>query len=311
MAGDWPGIVPFIGPAKNYTRGRAYGAPVIGILHATANTATPTEEAQYAKRANPASAHAYAGDANPNLIQSVPLGDYAWHAGGSFGNRRGVGLEVCGLTKWTRSQWTKDLRDIRGAAQFMRLVYNKTGIRMRHLTRTQFKSLESSPSRSRSGWISHQEYNLWAADAKSDHTDPGPGYPWDIMLNLALNGDNDVTTADVIAGLETPRDMTSSGVARELQAAGWNTKFSTRYMLEVLFARAVSGRSTNEIIDAIDTEIDEESIASMVVSDVLAQLNAQQIAQLIIDNVSHEIATDTVSEIASRLNAASQQLDAG
>jgi hypothetical protein len=198
---DFPGRgIVWLGPAASYTRGRPDGPPMLGVLHCTANTATPTQEAQYAARSNPASAHFYAGDASPAIVQSVRLADYAWHAGGAFGNRRGVGLEVCGLPSWTDTAWTADMRDVNAAAKVIRLVGAKTGIRRRWLDRTQLRALIAAPSVARSGWVTHAQYNAWSPDAGSDHTDPGPEFPLELVMSIANSTeDDDMDWTDDIA----------------------------------------------------------------------------------------------------------------
>lgn len=190
MAGDWADV-PYIGPAYGRTSGRPDGPPVLGVLHATANTASPTGEATYARDrrdADPTSAHLYAGDADPPLVQGVPLGDCAWHAGGRFGNRRGVAIEVCGLTGWSRSTWTADMRDVRAAGRGIRIIGERTGIRSRWLDQAGFLRLYASRSLADSGWVTHAQYNAWSPDAQSDHTDPGPGLPLDLIMQIAQEG---------------------------------------------------------------------------------------------------------------------------
>jgi hypothetical protein len=182
---DWPDV-PYLGPAANYTSGHPDG-PVLGVIvHCTANTATPTGEATYAKRANPASSTVYAGDADPPLVQSLAMAHSPWHAGGRFGNRRFLAIEFCGLVSWSRARWlANDARAIRAGALFIARAAARYGFPVRWLTSSTYGSLYRSPTPARGGLLTHLEYNQWSPDAGSDHNDPGPGFPRDVLLKLA------------------------------------------------------------------------------------------------------------------------------
>jgi len=256
---DWPNQgIPFIGPAKNYTRGRPYGPPIVGMFHATANTATPIQEAQYAQRENPASSHLYAGDATPSLVQSVPIGSYAWHAGGAFGNRRGVAIELCGQPSWSRSTWTKDMRDVQACALAIRLINQAAGIRMRWLTKAQFLTLYNNRTIANSGWVTHAQYNAWSPDSGSDHTDPGPGCPLDLIMQLAIQGGDTVDVADIMgAKYKEYIDQDGNGVRdpRTFADIVWSTHS------QAVQAQRASARIEAELAEA--KKRDEASAAAV------------------------------------------------
>jgi len=300
---DWPDV-PYIGPATGCTSGRPDGRPVLGLLHCTANDATPTQEATYAHTraasSNPTSAHLYAGDASPSLVQGVAVGDCAWHAGGHFGNRRGVGLEITGQVSWSRSRWLRG-QTIPAAARAVRLLSDKTGIRMRWLDRAGLIELYEHPTLAHSGWVTHYQYNQWCPDAKSDHNDPGPGFPLDLVMQLAIEGD-DMSAADVVAGLDEAVSWRSTGIRNGAVAAGWSSEVSSRALLEYVFGRTVLGPSTAEVetqVAGLTAAIQALAAggSSVDTAAVIAAVNAQ--------------AAETRSQILTRLAAAGTGLTGG
>ncbi len=289
---DWPGHgIPFIGPAAHYTRGRPYGAPVVGMFHATANTATPTQEATYAKRENPASSHLYAGDASPALVQSVPLGSYAWHAGGAFGNRRGVAIELCGQQTWSRSTWTKDMRDVQACALAIRLINQSTGIRMRWLTKQQFLTLYEHRTIDNSGWVTHAQYNAWSPDAASSHTDPGPGCPLDLIMQLANGGDDDMDSAEVTAA------VWSKPKWREYVDQDGNKERDYRAPIDILYSTHSGVVGSGQALAKMAL-VQEGILAKLDGGDVRARIDelAAQLARLPDDIVDALIDADRTAE---------------
>jgi len=308
MAGNWADV-PYIGPPANYTPGLPDGAPLGVMVHCTANTATPTQEATYAARANPASAHAYAGDANPSLVQSLSLSNSAWHAGGRLGNRRFRALEICGLPSQSRAAWSGDDRDLQAAARFVRLAHEWDAERgwhwpIRWLTRSQFDRLRANPVPANGGLITHSEYNAWAPDSGSDHTDPGPGFPKDLLLRLATAGtaptEGDgatVTIKEVTDGLQTALPWQSRGVGEAATTASpaWAASVSTRALIEYIFGKVVLG-ATDVVLD-----VDEKAIADAVLAGMLANTAPAAIAEAVVGTLAPELARSVVAEIGARL----------
>lgn len=127
--------------------------------------------------AGPVKASAHLCIDNDSIVQCVHDNDVAFAAPGANGD--GVQLELAGYGKQTRADWLDDYsravidRAANAAAQYG-LKYD---IPMIHLTNEQ---LADGKSR---GIIGH--YQASEVYKKSDHTDPGPNFPWDHFIARA------------------------------------------------------------------------------------------------------------------------------
>jgi N-acetyl-anhydromuramyl-L-alanine amidase AmpD len=119
------------------------------------------------------SAH-YCVDAG-TVIQCVRESDVAWHARGGNGNS--IGIELAGYARQDGAGWNDPYsRDVlRRAAALTAEVCARHGIPLRRLRAADLLS-------GRSGVTGHADVS--AAFRKSDHWDPGPGFPWGAFLRL-------------------------------------------------------------------------------------------------------------------------------
>lgn len=120
-----------------------------------------------------ASAH-YCVDAK-EVIQCVADADTAWHAPG--GNANGIGIEHAGMAKQGRTNWLDSFSQqmlVRSAKLTAQLAL-KHGIPIRHLTNAELKA-------GKKGFVSHAQVS--EVFKKSDHTDPGAGFPWDVYMEM-------------------------------------------------------------------------------------------------------------------------------
>lgn len=115
---------------------------------------------------------------NNSIVQCVRDNDVAWAAPGA--NSDGIQIEMAGYGKQTRAEWL-DFYGIGllalasdAAAQYC-LKYD---LPVRHLTNAELQS-------GLKGVVGH--YQVSQVYKKSDHTDPGAGFPWDYFMNSVQN----------------------------------------------------------------------------------------------------------------------------
>lgn len=112
---------------------------------------------------------------NNSAVRSVADADTAFAAPGC--NHDGLHLEIAGYMRQTKAQWL-DTYSKAALAQGAKVcaAWAKTyGIPVRHLTVAQLKAGEK-------GFVGHVDVSN--AYKRTDHGDPGPGFPWDYFLDL-------------------------------------------------------------------------------------------------------------------------------
>lgn len=120
---------------------------------------------------NKASAHLCID--NNSIVQCVLDNDVAFAAPGA--NHNGIQLELAGFARQTRAEWLDEygkalLENVANAAAQYCLKYN---IPRKHLTNDQLRN-------GHEGIIGHVQAS--EVFKKSDHTDPGKGFPWDYFI---------------------------------------------------------------------------------------------------------------------------------
>jgi hypothetical protein len=145
------------------------------VAHHTAGSEGPSSAEDGAaydqRRTDQTSAHYYA-DQN-SIVQCVRTTDMA-HTAYPTGNHIGIHYELCG-TRQTREQWLDPASDatITIAARQMARDASKYVIPTRRLRADQLRA-------GAYGFAGHDD--ITAAFGEGDHTDPGPDFPWDILL---------------------------------------------------------------------------------------------------------------------------------
>lgn len=128
--------------------------------------------AYFAKTSTQASAH-YIEDVE-HEEHCVPDDTVAWHAPPNKGS---VGIEICGEATYTRDEWLSP--DVRPALE-------RAAARTRELCeRFDVPKTKIGPVELLKGWrgvVGHVDVsNAWH---ETTHTDPGPGFPWDVFMGL-------------------------------------------------------------------------------------------------------------------------------
>lgn len=119
-----------------------------------------------------ASAH-YCVD-NDSIVQGVNEGDYAW-ASGPTGNYLGIQIEMAGRASQTRAEWLDDYSRamLERVAALTADICTRQGIPVRVLTDEQVAAGEA-------GITTHAA--LARVFRETNHTDPGPNFPWDYLM---------------------------------------------------------------------------------------------------------------------------------
>jgi N-acetyl-anhydromuramyl-L-alanine amidase AmpD len=112
------------------------------------------------------------------VVQCVPFASIAWHAGHNA-NAFGESIELCGRADQTRAQWldAQSLPMLCIAAGILRWRSNVLGIPLVHVG-------PADLVQHRSGVTTHAEITQ-AFPHDTNHTDPGPGFPFTELLAAA------------------------------------------------------------------------------------------------------------------------------
>jgi N-acetyl-anhydromuramyl-L-alanine amidase AmpD len=157
---------------------RASGRPIDTVVVHTMEIGERPDAAEICARwfASPASrvsAH-YCVDA-ASVIQCVREEDVAWHARG--GNSTSIGVELAGMA----GQGARDWEDAYSTAVLERGADVVADVCRRHRIPVRHLSVAGLTA-GRRGIVGHADVS--EAFRKSDHWDPGPGFPWATFLGL-------------------------------------------------------------------------------------------------------------------------------
>lgn len=123
-----------------------------------------------------ASAHWCTDD--DSSVRCVRDNDSAWTIAHEDGNRISLNIELAGYAQQTAGQWDDKYSDaeLSIAADRCAEWSHKYDIPVRHLSNQQIRTM------SEKGFLGHADVN--AVFEWSDHTDPGPHFPWDKFLKM-------------------------------------------------------------------------------------------------------------------------------
>ncbi|MBT2541392.1 N-acetylmuramoyl-L-alanine amidase [Streptomyces sp. ISL-44] len=127
---------------------------------------------------------------NDSAVRCVADGDRAWHAPGA--NSDGLGIELAGYARQSREEWLDQYSKgvLEQAARVVAGWCQKHNIPAVKLTAAELKA-------GKRGICGHRDVS--AAYGQTDHTDPGPNFPWDYFLarvNALMAGDSKPTPSE-------------------------------------------------------------------------------------------------------------------
>lgn len=260
--------VPFV-QAAGYTRGRPDGPPLWIVVHdMEAGENGLRAESTAAYFANPGdgrsvSSH-YCVDDN-SVVQCVRLADSAWTVGNRPGNNRGINWELAGYARQIRAEWLDDFGRamLAQAARIMRRDMAEYGIPARRCSITDLQAF-------RPGITSHNDLRL--AFGGTTHTDPGPNFPWDVLLALLTEVDMPLTADDIKAiwayRVNALTDQTSAGHAlwfsRQNAYAANQRLVAMAPQLDAILAAAEDDGNVDVVLDAASLQILRDMQAAIV-----------------------------------------------
>lgn len=231
--------VRWVGPPRNYTRGRRRPVQFV-VLHYTAGAEGPeTAEAgaSYDKRRTDGVSTHYFTDSRGPALQEVADGDRA-HCARFHGNEIGIHIEICG-TRQTRAQWLDPVSraTLQTTAALTAMLCQRHGFPVVRLTTAQTRAAYYAPEGSRpKGITDHNACTFAFPEDGGDHTDVGPGFPWDVfMLMVLAEMEDDMPTVDEYAKAAAKATwdhiIASAALGRSAPAADW---LKSGYALERL-----------------------------------------------------------------------------
>ena len=171
-----PPITQIPSPNKRVGRTRKVRVVVVHTMESPERATTAEDVARnwFAKTAARTSAH-YCVDAD-SIVQCVSEADTAWAAPGA--NADGIQIELAGRAGQGATGWADpySVAELDLAARLVADICTRHNIPIRKLTREQLAAGER-------GIIGHVDAS--AVYRLSDHTDPGPDFPWDQVIAKA------------------------------------------------------------------------------------------------------------------------------
>ncbi len=147
------------------------------VIHSTESTGTGAAVASYFQSSGAfGSTQLIAGE--DGIYRSVD--DLKMPAGAPGANEDGLHIEIVGLAKWTRAEWlARAPKAIEYAARAVAEWGHKYKIPLAYVNAEAIKGGKAR------GVTTHNDVSK--AFKKSDHWDPGPGFPMDVLLEKARN----------------------------------------------------------------------------------------------------------------------------
>lgn len=156
---------------------------------ATATPQTADDVTSYQVRTQTGSYHVMVGVDGKRILQNTD--DWITWSTGNKGNNILLHVCVVGNASQTRAEWLAEDKMLRGAATVVRHWADLYRIPLSKVTAAQLP-----------GILGHVDTRVWGG---TDHTDPGPNFPYDRIIQLATDGGtpmpNQPLDAQTAAGL--------------------------------------------------------------------------------------------------------------
>lgn len=171
-------------PPRAFGRGRDGKGVRFLVVHYTAGAERSTsaeDGAAYDQRRMDGTSTHYFVDSN-SVVQCVRTTDRANAAFGKA-NRLGIQYELCGTVQ-SRAQWLDAASDatLTNAARQMARDCKRYGIPVRRLSTAETRSAWYQWPNGPRGIVGHVDVTNAYPEDGGNHTDPGPSFPWDVLL---------------------------------------------------------------------------------------------------------------------------------
>ncbi len=164
------------------SHGAARGRPTFGVFHTMETPLEPGYAASLARYAAGGPGVSWHYGVDPAETWGVlPDTVVAWHVGTA--NTRSLGLEQAGRAAMTRDQWLTDtgMAQHRRSADVVRHARDEYGIGIYLMSDQQLR--DAHAGKIVGGWATHDQCRRVIGG--TTHTDPGGGWPADVVLQLA------------------------------------------------------------------------------------------------------------------------------
>lgn len=148
-------------------------------IHNTSNNASDEGELAYATwRQDGVSSHFYADD--DSVSQSLDTADKAGHAGSTHGNENAISVEITGANGWSRQQWLSNVDWVELGAVLAEVIEAHWPDGSFEVRRASVVEMKANPQVK--AFYGHDDMRrAWGG---TDHTDPGPNFPWDRLFEV-------------------------------------------------------------------------------------------------------------------------------
>jgi hypothetical protein len=137
----------------------------------------------------------------------VPYDREAWTL--RAGNQLSENIEQCARARYTRTEWLAREKLLDATARWLADRSKARGIPLVHLTLDEVRAHKP-------GVIGHADYTYATGDGT--HTDPGPEYPWDVVLDKA-RAYAKPPEADIMATKDELRDIVREELDKDHEEA--------------------------------------------------------------------------------------------
>ena len=167
-------------PAYHNSGTRPLSAVTLIVLHSTEGGTAPSVARYFQEASSGGSAHIVVDD--KGCQRCVADTTIPWGAPGA--NDQGFHIEQCGYAAWTAHQWEQHLPELHRVAYKVAAASKRFRIPIRFCTPTDLAA-------GKRGVTTHHAVSRWQTAIKApgdhSHTDPGDGYPIDLVLALAAH----------------------------------------------------------------------------------------------------------------------------
>ncbi|WP_066527108.1 peptidoglycan DD-metalloendopeptidase family protein [Corynebacterium bouchesdurhonense] len=196
--------------SQKFWENGTYSPKRLIVLHTTENSAKSTVEGVATFQLGPENTWkgAYTGlvDSRGAALRAN-TDDQKVPAAANISNSYGLHLSLVGWSSWKREEWLAQEKMLRRAARIVADWSTKHGIPIRRLTAEQIKA---------GSWGITDHNGTRLAYGKTTHTDVGPGFPWDVfleMVNDAMKPKLEATMTEPIAWPDGPGALNEAKIA--------------------------------------------------------------------------------------------------